>query len=110
MFVANHIKSNLIEFKKLCESHRVTRLYAFGSSSTKNFRADSDVDLLIELDIEDPIERGLNLMDIWDRLERFFQRKVDLLTHSSVRNPELKKNIDANIILIYNREKEKISL
>jgi predicted nucleotidyltransferase len=37
---------------------------------TENFNDESsDIDLLIEIDTEDPIERGENLMDIWDKLE-----------------------------------------
>jgi predicted nucleotidyltransferase len=31
---------------------------------TENFNESSDIDLLIEIDTEDPIERGENLMDI----------------------------------------------
>jgi hypothetical protein len=66
--------------------------------------ASSDIDLLIEIDHHDPIERGENLMNIWDKFEQFFQKKVDLLTESSMKNPVLKKNIDATKILIYDRE------
>jgi predicted nucleotidyltransferase len=37
----------------------------FGSAVTENFNDESsDIDLLIEIDTEDPIERGENLMDI----------------------------------------------
>jgi len=49
----------------------------------------------------DPILRGELLIDIWDKFETFFQRKVDLLTFNSIKNPILRKNIDSTKILIY---------
>ena len=77
-------------------------MYAFGSSTTDKFNdITSDIDLLVEIDIPDPIERGEKLLSLWDTFELFFHRKVDLLTDSSVRNPYLRKNIDSTKVLIY---------
>lgn len=99
------------DFITLCQTHHVKNLYAFGSSITDNFNEEtSDIDLLIEIDQEDPIERGESLMSIWDKLESFFQRKVDLLTYSSIKNPILKKNIDSSKILIYEGNEQKVSI
>lgn len=98
------------EFISLCKSHDVKSVYAFGSSVTENFKEDtSDIDLLVELNTEDPIKRGQNLIDLWDKLEAYFQRKVDLLTSSSIKNPILRKNIDSSKVLVYNRQGLKIS-
>ncbi|NCT10104.1 MAG: DNA polymerase subunit beta [Flavobacteriia bacterium] len=100
----------MADFLTLCKTHHVKNLYAFGSSVTDKFdEKNSDIDLLIEIDEEDPIERGEILMNIWDKLEHFFQRKVDLLTYSSLKNPILKKNIDETKILIYNGTIQKIA-
>jgi predicted nucleotidyltransferase len=90
------------EFMSLCKNYDVKNLYAFGSSITENFNeASSDIDLLVELNTEDPLKRGQNLIDLWDKLEAFFKRKVDLLTSSSIKNPILKRSIDATKILVY---------
>ena len=90
------------EFMSLCKNYDVKNLYAFGSSITENFNeASSDIDLLVELNTEDPLKRGQNLIDLWDKLEAYFKRKVDLLTSSSIKNPILKRSIDATKILIY---------
>jgi predicted nucleotidyltransferase len=70
----------------------------------------SDFDLLIEIESEDPIVRGENLMSIWDKFEELFQRKVDLLTNSSIRNPVLKRSIDSTKILIYDGKEQKVSI
>ena len=104
------IKANSQEFMTLCKSHDVKSLYAFGSSISDRFNEDqSDIDLLIELNTEDPIKRGDTLLNLWDKLEVFFQRKVDLLTSTSIRNPILKKSIDSSKILVYDGKELKIS-
>jgi predicted nucleotidyltransferase len=109
MKMKESIQMKLAEFLTLCKSHNVKNIYAFGSAVTENFNDESsDIDLLIEIDTEDPIERGENLMDIWDKLEEFFQRKVDLLTNSSIKNPILRKNIDTTKILLYDGKEQKV--
>ncbi len=109
MNLKESIKYKMDEFLSLCKSHNIKSLYAFGSSLTEQFReGSSDIDLLIELENQDPIERGENLMSIWDKLEMFFQRKVDLLTNSSIKNPILKQNIDSTKELIYDGQKQEI--
>lgn len=111
MNLKESIKYNMEDFLSLCKTHNVKNLYAFGSSITDQFNEDSsDIDLLIEIDTDDPIERGEDLMNIWDKFEQFFQRKVDLLTNSSIKNPILKKSIDSTKILIYDRQEQKISI
>ena len=96
------IKSRLVEFTVICQRYNVKNLYAFGPSITNRFDENSsDLDLLVEIEESDPLERGEKLLAIWDELENLFQRKVDLLTPSSLKNPILIKNIDATKILIY---------
>ena len=110
MNLKESIQKKLVEFLALCKSHNVKTLHAFGSSINANFNDEtSDFDLLIEIETEDPILRGENLMSIWDKFEELFQRKVDLLTYSSLRNPILKRNIDSTKILIYDGKEQKIS-
>jgi len=111
MNIKDSIQTKLIDFTTLCKLYNVKNLYAFGSSITEHFNEDSsDIDLLIEIDENDPLERGEKLLAIWDKLEEFFQRKVDLLTESSLKNPILRKNIDATKILIYDGKRQKVSL
>ena len=111
MKIKEVIQRKLSDFVALCKKYNVERLYAFGSATTKNFDENtSDIDLLIEINNKDAITRGESLLSIWDEFEVFFQRKVDLLTSTSIRNPILKKHIDATKILIYDREKQEIPL
>lgn len=107
------IKDDILErlplFTKICADYSVKYLYVFGSSLT-NYPdpENSDIDLLVEIDDDDPVGRGEKLLGLWDTLEDFFKRKVDLLTWPSIRNPVLRENIDKTKTLIYDGEGEKV--
>ena len=109
MFVTDEISNKSNDFRTLCQNHKVKRLYAFGSSITNSFDYEkSDVDLLVEMDDVDPIERGEKLISLWDMFEVFFHRKVDLLKDSAIHNPFLRKSIDSTKILIYDGSGQKV--
>lgn len=109
MWIKDEISDRSPDFISGCEHHGVRYLYAFGSSVTDNFDPEnSDVDLIVEIDVPDPLERGEKLISIWDYFEDFFQRKVDLLTESSIKNPFLKSSIDSTKVLIYDGSGSKI--
>ena len=109
MFIKEEISDKAIDFQTLCKSHKVKYLYAFGSSVTTRFdKNHSDIDLLVDIDAQDPVERGETLISLWDTFEQFFNRKVDLLTDSSIHNPYLRNSIDSTKILIYDGAKQKV--
>ena len=110
MNLKESIKNRESEFVSLCQSHEVKSLYAFGSSINERFNEDkSDIDLLIELSTKDPLKNGEYLIELWNLFEVFFQRKVDLLTISQIKNPILKKNIENSKVLVYDGKKLKVS-
>ncbi|MDB5086394.1 MAG: polymerase subunit beta, partial [Mucilaginibacter sp.] len=90
----NNVNFESKEFIDLCRMHKVKELYAFGSVINGNFTDQSDVDLLVEIDEADPLNKGSLLLSLWEKLEQYFNRKVDLLTFTSLRNPYLKESID----------------
>ena len=109
MGIKEDIKKKLSDFKDLCVNHQVKSLYAFGSSVTDQFDPNtSDIDLLVEIEDPDPIERGEKLLDLWDKFESFFNKKIDLLTESSIKNPILKRNIEQTKVLIYDGTGQKV--
>lgn len=109
MLIKEQISERQFDFALLCKSHNVKYLYAFGSSITEGFdQKKSDIDLLVEIDAKDPIDRGEKLISLWDLFESFFKRKVDLLTESSIRNPFLRKSIDSTKVLIYDGSGQKV--
>ncbi|MGP8215611.1 MAG: nucleotidyltransferase family protein [Bacteroidia bacterium] len=100
--------SKLEGLRLLCKKHKVSHLYAFGSVCTDRFNERSDVDLIVEINEKDPVRKGEELLSLWDELEDFFKRKVDMLTDQPIKNPYLKANIDRTKILIYDGEGQKI--
>jgi len=109
MIIKDEILKKQKDFTILCRNHKVKYLYAFGSSVSERFDVNkSDIDLLVEIDSDDPIDRGEKLLSLWDLFEVFFMRKVDLLTDSSIRNPYLRKSIDSTKVLIYDGSGQQI--
>lgn len=102
------LKAHHDEFILLCKTHKVKELYAFGSSITNNYTPESDIDLVVEINETDPLNRGELLLSLWTEFEDFFNKKVDLLTINSIRNPYLKQSIDSTKKLIYDGSKEEI--
>lgn len=106
MVINELIDSKQQEFYGLCKAHGVKRLFAFGSSVTGNFNfEESDIDLLVEIEESDPIQKGEKIMSLWDKLEVFFRRRVDLITNPNIRNPYLKESVDKSKVLIYDTSK-----
>ncbi|MDL5044477.1 nucleotidyltransferase domain-containing protein [Oscillatoria amoena NRMC-F 0135] len=89
------------QIQRLCESHKVKTLYAFGSVNTEKFTQDSDVDLVVDFKIDDPIEYTNNYFDLKFELERILNRQIDLLENKAIRNPFLKESIDKTKVLLY---------
>ena len=78
----------------------VLKAYLFGSYSRGEEREDSDVDLLIVLDPEQPM--GLRFFGMWGDLERLLNCKVDLVTEGNL-EPFAHDSFERDKILIYER-------
>lgn len=68
-------QDRIVEF---CQRHHISRLALFGSVLRDDFRADSDVDVLVEF--EDGHTPGLDFFAMQDELSALLVRKIDLNT------------------------------
>ena len=93
----------ILQIRKLCEQHKVGRLFAFGSALTERFTDESDVDMIVDFDKEAVEDYFLNYFDFKYSLEDLFKRKVDLLEEQPVRNSYLRNSIENSKLLIYAR-------
>jgi uncharacterized protein len=95
-----NFKTNL---KNFCDRWLVEEFYLFGSVLREDFRADSDVDVLIKFNLNSRI--GLiELVGMKQELEDFFGRDVDLLTKGSIEQSHnwiRQKEIFGTMRLIY---------
>jgi uncharacterized protein len=96
------ITSRREEIADLCRKHHVRRLAVFGSAVRDDFDpARSDVDVLVEFDDIPVMEYSDNKHDLHDELERYFGRKVDLLTWTSIQNQYLLREVERSHELLY---------
>ncbi len=94
---------------ELFRKSKVAKAFLFGSITTQEFQAEkSDIDIIIALEEMPPLEKGETLMNLWEQLEKIFERKVDLITDKPIKNPYFKKAIERSKVLIYDRESEEI--
>lgn len=93
----NHIS----DIKKLCENHKVRRLYAFGSVLTDNFNQDSDIDLIVDFNPIDVSDYADNYFDFKFSLQNVLKRPIDLLEEKAIRNPYFKQAIQPKRQLVY---------
>ena len=84
----------------LCEKHKVKRLFAFGSVLTSRFTEKSEIDLVVDFDMEQ-VDYVNNFFDLRDALSAIFHREIDLLEDKAIRNLVLRRNIDRTKSLIY---------
>ena len=86
---------------RLCKSHHVRHLYAFGSVLNQKFNAESDIDLIVDFEKIDINLYADNYYNLKFSLEDLFKRKVDLLENQSIRNPIFKSKVEKEKQLIY---------
>ena len=83
-----------------CRKWRVKEFSLFGSALRDDFRPDSDVDVLVELQPD----HGLDLydwVDMIDELRQMFGREVDLVEKTAIANPFRRHEILRNHEVIY---------
>jgi len=98
------IEKNIDTLIGLCKRHKVKELYIFGSILTPKFNDSSDVDFLVQFDNVDILEYADNYFDFKEKLEKLFDREIDLLENQAIRNPIFRKVLDRDKKLVYDRE------
>ncbi len=97
----NLIESNIDNLRTLCKSHKVQRLFVFGSVLSDRFQKDSDIDLIVDFQGVELYDYADNYFDFKESLENLFKREVDLLEDKAIKNPYLRQSIDSSKVLVY---------
>lgn len=88
------IAAKLPEIDDLCRTLGVRRLDVFGSAVGDMFDlVSSDIDILVEFDVRPGFDYFGSYFALKEGLERIFNRQVDLLSGSSIRNPYFRQNV-----------------
>ena len=104
------ITCHIEKLTNLCKKHHVATLYVFGSVATMHFTSASDIDFLVEFSAIDPLEYFDNYMSLKESLEQLFGRHVDLVEVQTLKNPILKRSIDRDKVLIYERKDTEMAI
>ena len=83
----NPLQLSSAQIHELCLKHSVGELAVFGSVLTDNFNDSSDIDLVVDFSSIERKEYAGNYFNFKKSLEDLFQRKVDLLEKSALKNP-----------------------
>ena len=97
------LKDHIEQIKQVCNAYHVKSLFAFGSVVSDKIKAESDIDLIVDIDSKDPIDYSDNYFALKFKLQDILKRPVDLLEDKALKNPFLKKQIDNTKVLIYGR-------
>ena len=90
------------ELRRLCIAYRVQRLDLFGSASTDRFVPDgSDLDFLVEFQPAALDAYADAYFGLLEALARLFQRPVDLVVASAIRNPYFLQSVEQTRTPIY---------
>ncbi len=87
---------------QLCARYHVQRLSLFGSAANNQFDpATSDLDFLVEFQPLKPGEYANAYFGLREELEALFQRPVDLVMASAVKNPYFREQLEATKVELY---------
>lgn len=96
------IEGKLNELVRLCRQFHVQRIELFGSAAGKDFDpAASDLDLLVTFQDLKLGEYAAAYFGLKEALEALFQRPVDLVVASAVKNPYFLEEIEKSRTLLY---------
>ena len=102
MSVIHEIAEQRPFLEPLCRELGVARLEVFGSATTGEFRSDSDIDFLVEFDADTVASRYADrYFGLLEALEQLFERPVDLIVFSAVRNPFFRESVQRTWTLLY---------
>lgn len=98
------LKQHIDQISELCMQNTVRSLFAFGSITSDKFKTDSDIDLVVDIDDNDPISYSEKYFNLKFELEEILNRQIDLLEAKAIRNRYLKSEIDRTKVQIYEKE------
>lgn len=91
------IEDNRKAIEALCRNYHVAKLEVFGSAAGSEFDdTTSDLDFLVEFERADEMNMAGQYFGLLEELESLFDRHVDLVCASAMRNPYFIKAVNAS--------------
>jgi uncharacterized protein len=88
------------QIEAFCRKWKVKEFSLFGSVLRPDFRPDSDIDVLVELEPDAPWSL-FEWVDMIDELKSLFGREVDLVDKTAISNPFRRRSILGSREVVY---------
>lgn len=98
-----YVQPYMEQIRQICSTNGVKTLFAFGSVTRNELKADSDIDLVVELEDTDPLSYSDHYFNLKFALQDLLQRPIDLLEQKAIKNPYLKEQIEKTRVLVYGK-------
>lgn len=96
------VQNKLVSIIAACKKHLVAALALFGSAAQNALQQGSDIDFLVEFsDDIDLLDYADNYFSLLDQLQGILERKVDLVSSRSLKNPILKEEVYRTKVDLY---------
>jgi len=101
-FMIDLIQNKIGDIIAGCKEHQVESIALFGSAAKNAMNDDSDIDLLVEFsDDIDVMDYADNYFSLLNQLQEILNRKVDLLSSRSLKNPVLGEEVYKSKVDLY---------
>jgi predicted nucleotidyltransferase len=101
-FMNRLIQEHWTELEELCQRYHVRRLELFGSATGARFdRNRSDLDFLVEFEELESGQYAETYFGLLEDLEALFQRPIDLVMVSAIKNPYFLEAIASSRMVLY---------
>ena len=96
------VERKLDDLTRLCEKFRIKRLDLFGSAVSDEFDPEtSDLDFLVFLQEMDFGEYADAYFGLLQGLQELFDRHIDLVMDSAIKNPYFRQELEKTKMLLY---------
>ena len=96
------IEEKRAELERICRQHHVRQIDLFGSAVRDGFDPEySDLDFLITFESLAPGEHADAYFGLLEDLEALFERPVDLVVASAIKNPYFRESVESSKTLVY---------
>lgn len=90
------------EIISLCQEHHVVSFALFGSAASGSMNMSSDFDFLVQFSEQlNVLLYADNYFSLYEKLEALLERKIDLVSIKSLRNPVLIEEINRSKVELY---------
>ena len=103
------VAESYADIERLCRQHNVLYLSLFGSAATgEGYTEDSDLDFVVEFRPTGFGAYADAYFGLWESLESLFNKPVDLVVGSAIRNPYFLEVVQKTRMSVYGAPGEEI--